>query len=309
MTKEGRLRKSALGAFAGLSIVGLIASCAYSIMYISINDPWLSYQPGRSGLLGSIVYVIAITSLVSLAIYLVAFIFILCDCCQCFKKLLIILGTIVWAACFICEIIFVVFNNWNLSRYIQDKIGGDLDEYAANFNTSVYAYYDSDKAFDMAKIPGIPMMATRSAPSYGQITKMVFDKTGKPTGRVETVSMPVCFFESESDKKAFKPKQCIGKWDGGKIEKYINKIEDLQDEDSERQKDPEKYEKWYFRWILYNVIMYSQTGAYGIMPIFLGVQGGAFVFGCLYVIMSICACCCGCCCCCCKDRSHADVSA
>lgn len=290
----GRIKKISLGGFIGAAILGLVGCCCYSSLYCSHNNPYLSYYPGRKGNIGAITYVIAVTSIVSLVFFLVSFVFNILEKCVLFTKIVAILGTLIYIACFICEILFIVWNDWDLDKSINNLLinSGEIKNYVDIFKSALSplnAYYDldfnSDFGFESAKIPGISLMAIRSPPTFGKVEAFVEDD-----GEIakKEINMPVCYFKTLNDKLHYNPEKCIGKWDGEKMHKYIDELNDKIQKDIERREwSKTRRLKWHFKWDYNNIIMYSQPGSHALMIIFLCIQVGAIACGLVYFIILV----------------------
>lgn len=293
MGKQGKIRRTALGAFVSLSLIGLIGVCVYTSIYCEKNNPWQTYYPGRVGTLGGLAYAIAVTSIVSLFFFMLAFIFIIIHRFNIAKKVFVIIGSIVWFGCLICEILFISWNDWDIEKVVNDDIEDNLRKYANAFLNDVkVAFYDADyDLYEKVNMFGISSMSERGPPTFGKTLAKV-----KDGGLIVTkeISMPVCYFENEEDKKKFRPKECIGKWNGNRLKSYIKKLDDNIKDDSKMDNwGEDKLEKYHFTWTKTNVVMYSYMGAYAVVPLFVGAQAGALIFGVIYLLMSINFPCCG----------------
>lgn len=285
----GRIKKTALGGFIGAALLGLLGCCIYSSLYCSKNNPYQSYYPGRQGKIGTVSYVIAVTSIVSLVFFLISFVFNILDVCSMAKKILAIIGIVVYIACFIAEILFIVWNNWDLDKSINNLLlnKDDIKNYADIFRLSpipLISYYDLDYDLFSGVIPGVSLMSIRSPPTFGKVNAFV-DEDGIISKK--EINMPVCYFSTLEDKLAFRPKKCIGKWDGEKIKNYIDELNKRIQEDIDRRDwSTNKRLKWHFNWNYNNIIMYSQPGSHALMLIFLGIQIAAIVCGLIYLILA-----------------------
>lgn len=285
---QGKMKRICLGAFFSLSMIGLIGACVYTSIYCEKNNPWQVYYPGRVGTLGGLAYAIAVTSIVSLFFYFLTFIFIIIKKFNMAKKVLIIVATIIWFGCLICEILFISWNDWDIENAVNDDIEDNLKDYAQNFLDDVkIAYYDFEyNLYDQIEMFGISTMSERSPPTFGKTLAKVTNNDGFII--TKEINMPVCYFNSEDDKKAFKPKECIGRWDGDKLKSYIQKLNDKTNEDKKMDGwSEDKKDEYHFKWTKTNIIMYSYMGAYAVMPLFVGSQGGALIFGVVYLALAI----------------------
>ena len=295
MGLKKRAGNGALGAFIALAIVGLLGTCAYMAMYADINCPWQNYQYGRIGALGGLVYAICVLSIIALCVYAVAVFFICCKCCKCLKclsKVMMVIGTVIWFACFICECIFISWNSWSLQeQYEKDVASEEFQNYAKAFRTKYwYAYgWENAGSGDDPVHFTPPMVADRSA-TYGWGLAITSSDSMVP----RQSALPVCYFESEAKKNAFEPVACSGKWDGEKLKNFIEAQGKWAEEWAKWEVDGNKQAQFH-RQINYGV-MYTKAGAYGIFPIIFGVQICAIVCGIVYVIIKWISCCCGCCC-------------
>lgn len=290
MVLSTRIAKNVLGAFAGLSLVGLVGGCAYMCMYLNTNAPWQLYQFGRLGVLTILAYVIAVASLVAVIFYIVSVFFIIGNCCGGCKKGMLITGTIIWAGCFVCECLFVAWNNWDLENVIFDEAKTErYQKYASAFAEKQLPAYFLPEIESV--IPGLNNFDLGLPPTFGAgMAKVEVDGAVRDA----YVSLPVCYFPSEKDKREFSNANCSGKWTGERMKAYFEKLEERKKEAEEREKwDEDKRERWEFHFTLNHMFMYTNKGAYGIFPIFLGVQIGALFFGTVYVLIAWCACCCG----------------
>lgn len=289
----GRIKKIALGGFIGAAILGLVGCCCYSSLYCSHNNPYLTYYPGRKGKIGAVAYVIAITSIVSLAFFLVSFVFNILKKFYLLNKIITIIGTLIYIACFISEILFIVWNDWDLDKSINELLNnsGEMKKFVNAFKNSVNplnAFYDqdfdSDFGFESAKIPGVSLMAIRSPPTFGKVEAFVEDDG---TIVKKEINMPVCYFKTLDDKLHYRPEKCIGKWDGEKIHDYIDELNEKIKQDIERRNWAKtKRLKWHFKWNYNNIIMYSQPGSHALMIIFLCIQVGAIACGIVYFVIA-----------------------
>ena len=289
-----RLGKYSLGAFAGLSVVGLLGACAYTAMYIQVNCPWQSYQYGRLAEVAGLAYAICVISIIALCIYGVALVFIVCNCCNCFKNVLIAIGTIIWLVCFFCECFFVAWTNSSLpTKIIEESESSKFREYAKAFTEKHQEAYYADGSSSPSPV------FTLQPNGFDQGQPPTFGwgmSVQQGTGRQEMINLPVCYFNNAEDKKNFKPAACSGNWDGEKLKNYF-------DEQAKQQADLQKWTKdgnnnALFLYALNHGIMYTTSSPHGIFPIMLGVQIAAIVFGILYVFFAMTECCCGCCPCC-----------
>lgn len=290
---EGRIKKISLGGFIGAALLGLIGCCCYSSLYCSNNNPYLTYYPGRKGKIGTVTYIIAVTSVVSLAFFLVSFILTIIDKFPMFSKIITVLGILIYIACFVSEILFIVWNDWDLDKSINSLLinSGEIKNYVDKFKSSLTplnAFYDldfdSDFVSESTKIPGISLMALRSPPTFGKVETFV-DDDGEVVKK--EINMPVCYFRTLNDKLNYNPEKCIGKWDGEKIHKYIDELNKKIREDIERRDwAKNKKLKWQFTWNYHNIIMYSQPGSHALMIIFLCIQVGAIACGLVYLIIA-----------------------
>lgn len=293
MALKNRIAKNVLGAFAGLSVVGLIGGCAYMAMYIYTNAPWQGYQFGRLGVLTGLAYAIAIASAVALLFYIPSVFCIIGHCCNGLKISMVVIGTIIWACCFVCECLFVAWNNWDLTKVIYEESNTtSFRNYADAFAVKPRAAYFLPDSVSV--IPGINNFDRGLPPTFGAgWAKRVID------GKLQDVfiSLPVCYFPSERDKLAFRNANCSGGWTGERLKSYFEKLAKRAREEEERETwDEDERAKWEFHFYLNHMMMYTNHGAYGIFPIFLGVQIGALFFGTIYVLMAWCECCARCCC-------------
>lgn len=302
MGLKKRAGNGALGAFIALAIVGLLGTCAYMAMYAEINCPWQNYQYGRIGALGGLVYAICVLSIIALCVYAVAVFFICCKCCKCLKclsKVMMVIGTVIWFACFICECIFLSWNSWDLEeQYQKDVASEDFQNYAKAFKTKYWPSYglkpvpghvEGPSAFFRVVFePSLLLNLQHEGPTFGRGEAVLDD------GSRETSYLPVCYFESEAKKEAFEPVACSGKWDGEKLKNFMEAQQKL--EEDARKWDMDNNRRAIFHLFLNHYVMYTKGGAYGIFPIIFGVQICAVVCGIVYVIIKWIACCCGCCC-------------
>ena len=287
MGRQGIIRRVSLGAFFSLSMIGLIGACVYTSVYCEKNNPWQSYYPGRVGTLGGLAYAIAVTSIVSLFFYLITFVFIIINKFKIAKRVLIIIATIIWFGCLICEILFIFWNDWDIENAVNEDIEDNLKDYAQNFLDDVkVAFYDFEyDLYDQIDMFGVSTMSERSPPTFGKTLAKV-----RKDGLIITqeINMPVCYFKNEADKKSFKPQECIGKWDWNKLKSYITSLDKKTEDDKKMDGwSDDKLDKYHFKWTKTNVIMYSYMGAYAVMPLFVGSQGGALIFGIVYLLLAI----------------------
>ena len=280
MGKQGIFRRVLIGAFIALAGIGLIGTCIYSSVYCEKNNPWQVYYPGRVGTLGGLAYAISVTSIVSLCFFLIAFIFIIIiNKFKLVTKILVIIGAIIWVTCFICEILFISWNDWDIEKVVNDDIKQFLDK-------AKVAYYDLDyKLYNDMAMFGIATMSKRSPPTFGKTLANV-EENGIIV--LKEINMPVCYFDNEDDKINYKPKECIGKWNGAKLKSYIKKLDRLINDDGKMHNwTDDKLDHYQFKWTKTNVVMYSYIGAYAIMPLFVGAQGGALIFGIAYLLLTL----------------------
>lgn len=287
MGRQGIIRRVSLGAFFSLSMIGLIGVCVYCSVYCEKNNPWQAYYPGRVGTLGGLAYAIAVTSIVSLFFYLLAFIFIIINRFNIVKRVFIIIATVIWFGCLICEILFISWNDWDIENVVNDDIEDNLQDYARQFLDDVkIAYYDFDyDLYGQIDMFGISTMSERSPPTFGKTLAKV-----RNDGLIITreINMPVCYFNTEVDKASFKPQECIGKWNGEKLKSYIEKLNKKIEDDKKMDSwDADKRNNFQFKWTKTNVVMYSYMGAYAVMPLFVGAQGGALIFGVIYLALAM----------------------
>lgn len=299
MGLKKRAGNGALGAFIALAIVGLLGTCAYMAMYADVNCPWQNYQYGRVGALGGLVYAICVLSIIALCVYAVAVFFICCKCCKCLKclsKVMMVIGTVIWFACFICECIFLSWSSWGLKDQIKKDVESEeFQNYAKALKTKYWHTYDTTEVYQGAFVgdfsvlfePSL-MLSDRQSPTFGTGDVMEQD------GSTHKVYLPVCYFESEAKKNAFEPVACSGKWDGEKLKKFFEARNNLMNDLMKWHTD--NNERAFFHLALNHRLMYTHAGAYGIFPIIFGVQICAIVCGIVYVIIKWISCCCGCCC-------------
>lgn len=280
MGSFNRFRQTFVGGFLGTSLVGLLGALGYSCKYCVINNPYQSYNPGRSGVIGALAYVIAVTSAVSLVLFLIGVILLLLKQFKTPRLVIFIVGIVIWAVCFICEAIFISWNNWTLLDNTFKVIQNDYSDYQQAFQKEIkVAYYDFDYNydFDLPTIAGMSDFAARSPPTYG-VTTALIDKGDGPV--TEKIGMPVCYFKNETDKTNFKPEKCIGKWNGKKLKSFMKELNKQMDEDQDRKKwDQPTYLKWKFLWNMHSIVMYSHIGAFSFLPLFFGIQIVALVLG------------------------------
>lgn len=292
----GTLERTFLGAAFYTSIVGFVGVCIYTSIFCRNNNPWLSYEPKRVGQLGAIAYVIAVSSIFSACLYIVAFILIILRHCHFLKIVFSAIATVVALVCMICEIIFISWGNWSLEPEVIDSIEDDpeFQNYAQQFLTGVKpAYYDYQYSNRTGIIMfGMPSLGLRSPPTYGKILAKVADGSNITT---KEIGMPVCVFKTKADKEIFKAEKCIGDWTGMKLKLYMKELYEKLADDKEDQKLSEDEQRIIdFKWTKANLILYSQIGSYCMISIFFGIQICALLFGLAYLALSLSDLYCGC---------------
>ena len=260
----GKLHYLFLGLAAACSVVAMLVLVVYCGTWLNDGlNMYKQYYVGREGQIGSLVMLLAVVPIISLACLAVGTVFFICCCDKCCCKVIAWVFSMIGAVLFLV-LICVQAVTIKYCEYGDRDQTVNRKEYDMSDDQEFQAYVDAAKKSGQ----------TYLVPSQAYFTKGIL-------GILVPDSVPVCYFASSQDKKDYKAKDCIGRWSGSRVKRYHDDAKEQAAEvPPEDTEDWAKYEVHQTRFSM-DVMGY-------IVSLTLGMSVAAVACGVLWVFMRCC---------------------
>lgn len=223
MVSASDARKYLLGGALTCAIVSLLGMCIWSCLYCDYGlNKFLKFNPGRPGIINTLIMCLAILPIFSLAFLLLAFFFSFCNCCKCLHMTFLVIGLIIFVGTFVVEIICIVYGGFDSVKaaltFKNDKLNEYLTGYAA-----------STKKFPTVIPPKINF--------YEENPNKKDDKTLPDYLPIGGGPFEVCYFKNQEDAVNYVPEKCIGQWNGDRMKDFKDYQKKKLDKEVEKSKD------------------------------------------------------------------------
>ena len=257
----GKLHYLFLGLAAGCSVVAMVILVVYCGTWLNTGlNMYKQYYVGREGTIGSLVMLLAVVPILSLACLAVGTVFFICCCDKCCCKV------IAWVFSMIGAVLFLVLICVQAVT-IKYCEYGDMDQLV---NRKEYDMSD-DQEFQ-AYVDAASKAYTYDSPVQSYFSKFVV---------LVPRSVPVCYFATDQDKKDYKAKDCIGRWSGSRVKNYH------EDDKEETSKIPERDTEDWAKYMVHNTRFSMNVMGY-VVSLTLGMSVAAVACGVLWVFMRCC---------------------